>query len=555
VTEVGSAQRAASGAPGGTFANPVLRGGFPDPSVCRVGDDFYLCNSSFEYFPGLPIHRSRDLVNWEWVGYGLHRPEQVQGGAVNLVDVKQEDGIQAPSLHYHKGVFYIIATCVYRPPGTDEGTCNNFIITATDIRGPWSQPHLVEGAPGIDPDLFFDDDGKVWYVGTHSVEPPSFPGEGEIWCQEIDLTGWRLVGGRHALWRGALHGCMFVEGPHMYKIRGKYYLMVAEGGTGFNHAVTIAVSDNVTGPFLGNERNPILTSRNLSSKNWVVATGHADLVELPDGRWFMLCLGVQGGSNMGRETHLAPVIWEEEQEDWKEKHWWPVVAPETGRVEHFGNPTPFEGTLQGLPSGFRDDFASETLGFEWNFRRLPRPGAFSLSERPGFLRLRAGPERIAPNTACGLLGVRQRERCFTYRARMEFSPMGEAAEAGVSLFQKDDSYINLTVRKAGEGHLALLSVAEPGQAAVVSQTPLPGYGGTVEFQVEVASPGCCYELSLRLGGGPWWAPAFRVDGDKVRSKGYTGAYCGLYCTANGERDAADCADFDWVEVVTRPPSE
>ena len=159
------------------FLNPIIPGGFPDPSICRVGDVYYICNSSFEYFPGLPIHESTDLVNWRWVGYGLHRKEQVSS-AVNLVDVKSEDGIQAPSLRYKDGTFYIITTCVYRPPGTDEGTCTNFIITASDIHGPWSDPHVIEGAPGIDPDIFFDDDGKAWYVGTAAPDKPNYPGEG-----------------------------------------------------------------------------------------------------------------------------------------------------------------------------------------------------------------------------------------------------------------------------------------------------------------------------------------------------------------------------------------
>ena len=159
------------------FLNPIIPGGFPDPSICRVGEVYYICNSSFEYFPGLPIHESTDLVNWSWVGYGLHRKDQVSG-AVNLIDVKSEDGIQAPSLRYHDGMFYIITTCVYRPPGVDDGTCTNFIITAKDIQGPWSDPHVIEGAPGIDPDIFFDDDGKVWYVGTAAPDKPNYPGEG-----------------------------------------------------------------------------------------------------------------------------------------------------------------------------------------------------------------------------------------------------------------------------------------------------------------------------------------------------------------------------------------
>ena len=157
-----------------TFRNPVISGGYPDPSICRVGDDYYIVNSSFEYFPGLPIHHSKDLVNWELVGYGLHRKEQCIHPN-NLVDVQQRGGIHAPTIRFHQGKFYIITTNVYSPKDKSQPTeFINFIITAEDIRGPWSVPHHLEGAPGIDPDLFFDDDGRAWYVGTHAPGKTKF---------------------------------------------------------------------------------------------------------------------------------------------------------------------------------------------------------------------------------------------------------------------------------------------------------------------------------------------------------------------------------------------
>ena len=329
-----------------SFINPIIPGGHPDPSICKVGDTFYIVNSSFEYFPGLPIHKSKDLLNWGLIGYGLHREEQCSN-EVNLVDVQSDGGIHAPTIRYNNGTFYIITTNVYYNEDSKTTDFVNFIITAKNPEGPWSDPHVLEGAPGIDPDIFFNDDGKVWYVGTHSPENPSFEGEGEIWLQEIDIKNWKLIGERHYLWRGACGG-VWVEGPHMYKRDNRYYLMVAEGGTSFNHAVMIAVSDSITGPFISNERNPILTTRHLSYDNWVHSTGHADLIELNDGRWYMVALGIRGdedrGSNMGRETHLIPVQWEREPFWWKEKKYeWPVVAPETGKVERL-NPVPFEGT-------------------------------------------------------------------------------------------------------------------------------------------------------------------------------------------------------------------
>ena len=319
-----------------TFTNPIIKGGYPDPSICKVGDTFYLVNSSFEYFPGLPIHKSKDLINWELIGYGLHRESQASS-TVNLVDVQSNGGIHAPTIRYNKGVYYIISTNVYFDAEKKKADMVNFIITANNPAGPWSDPIHVEGAPGIDPDLYFDDNGRVWYVGNQAPENPSFDGEGEIWLQELDLNEYSLIGERHLLWRGACGG-VWAEGPHMYKKDGKYYLIIAEGGTSFNHAVMVAMSENIEGPYISNPRNPILTSRHLSYDNWVNSTGHGDIIELDDGRYYMVLLGIRNeinrGSNMGRETFIAPLSWEREPFEWKEnKDLWPVVSPISGKVE------------------------------------------------------------------------------------------------------------------------------------------------------------------------------------------------------------------------------
>ncbi|CAE8607322.1 unnamed protein product, partial [Polarella glacialis] len=535
----------------------IIPGGFPDPSICRVGDTWYLANSSFEYFPGIPIHQSVDLVNWELVGYGLHRPEQVSG-AVNLVDVKSDDGIQAPSLRYHNGTFYLITTCVYRPPGVTEGGCTNFILTAADVRGPWSEPHVIEGAPGIDPDIFFDEDGKVWYVGTTAPDKPDFGGQGELYVHELDLSSWRLTGERHPLWRGALYCGVFVEGPHMYKHEGMYYLMAAEGGTGVNHSVVIASSDKVTGPFYPNERNPILTSRHLSYDNWVHSTGHADLFQLPDGRWYMVLLGVRAEegvpgmrrSNMGRETHLVPVTWEREPMEWcplgpPRKNLWPVAAPDTGRVER-RTALPLGIQQRQAYNSFRDDFDSTSLNLEWNFRRVPREKTYSLTARPGFLRMHAQPEVIKENVSCSLAGIRQRHSEFTYLAKMAFAPAGDGVEGGVSLFQKDDSYVNFTVSLNDCNFtVRLLIVEKDKDARLAASEPLPSFAREITFKVESKDHG--YHFSYSVDDGVSFRLLAQTASDLILGFGYTGSYLGLYCSSNGKPpQEGDHADFDWV---------
>ena len=534
------------------YTNPILRGGYPDPSICRVGEDYYLVNSTFEYFPGLPVQHSRDLVNWELIGYGLHREDQVTG-AVNLVDVQSNGGIHAPSIRCRDGVFYIITTNVYLPPGEGAETeFVNFVITATDPAGPWSEPHVLEGAPGIDPDLFFDDDGRAWYVGTHSPDEPNFPGEGEIWLQEVDTDQWALIGERYFLWRGACGG-VWAEGPHLYKRDGRYYLLVAEGGTHFNHAVTIAVSDRLTGPYESNPRNPILTSRHLSYDNWVNSTGHGDLIELPDGRWYMVLLGIRNDlerrSNMGRETHLVPVSWEREPFEWKAvKIEWPVPAPGTGRVERV-NLAVFAETRQVLNDDFIDRFEGEALNPRWNFRRLPLPGSWSLQERPGHLRLHAHANVIAERGRASLVGFRQTESDFSYSARMRFDARETGSESGLSLFQKDDNFINFTVTRREDGPVLHLAIAGKDQPTAVVEVPLPEYNGAITLQA--SSEADAYRFGYRLDERDTLIEVAELPAGLMLSRGYTGANLGLYSTTNG-RAVQSHADFEWVRYIAHP---
>lgn len=538
-----------------TFTNPILQGGYPDPSICRVGEDFYLVNSTFEYFPALPIHHSKDLVNWELIGYGLHRQEQ-GSGAVNLVDVQQNGGIHAPTIRYHKGTYYIITTNVYSPRDRNKpAEMVNFVITAKNPAGPWSDPHVIEGAPGIDPDLFFDDDGKVYYVGTHALGEPDQNGIGEIWVQELDLKEWKLTGQRHSVWRGACDGCC-TEGPHMYKVNGLYYLLVAEGGTSYHHAVMIAASEHINGPFESNPRNPILTSRHLSKSNWVHSTGHADLVELEDGRWYMVALGIRndkdGASNMGRETHLMPVIWEPAIMRWEQvsddkwepvEYQWPVVAPETGKVER-NNPLPFTARQQNRNNRVTDDFETPDLQREWNFRRVPLPGIYSLSEREGFLRLFLNPETFRLRGRCSHMGFRQKESDFEYSASMFFMPEKEQTEAGISIYQQDDNYIHFTLIKNNGKPVLRLLVKERGQEMeTVKQEEISNYEGNMVFKLQAERDK--YQYLYSLDGGQSFTSFAITESNLVICRGYIGTNLGIYASSNGNPSSA-YADFDWI---------
>ena len=531
------------------FKNPILAGGYPDPSICKVGDTFYLVNSSFEYFPGLPIHKSTDLINWELIGHGLHRESQASS-TVNLVDVQSNGGIHAPTIRYNKGVYYIISTNVYYDAENNKTDMVNFIITANNPAGPWSDPIHIEGAPGIDPDLFFDDNGRVWYVGNQAPENPSFDGEGEIWLQELDLNEYSLIGERHLLWRGACGG-VWAEGPHMYKKDGKYYLIIAEGGTSFNHAVMVAMSENIEGPYISNPRNPILTSRHLSYDNWVNSTGHGDIVELDDGRYYMVILGIRNeinrGSNMGRETFIAPLSWEREPFEWKEnKDLWPVVSPISGKVEK-ENEVIFTNSTQINSYNFRDDFNSKTLGLKWNFRRLPLENIYSLDKREGFLRIFSNQNIIKERHRAALMGFKQNQTNFEYFTSMNFNPENNKSEAGISIFQKDDNYLNFTVVKKDGNFFIKVNAYNNNKLILKDEQLIPDYKGKIKLKI--SSEEGEYKLFYSTRGFRYRL-FDKLKNDILLSKGYTGAHIGLYITSNGE-DSNDYVDFDYVDYSVK----
>ena len=290
------------------FTNPILAGYYPDPSICRAGDDFYLVNSSFAFYPGLPLFHSKDLLNWKQIGYALDRPEQLdlEGHGVSR-------GLFAPSITYHKGTFYIVCTKVDR--------VGNFVITAKDPKGPWTNPVSMPEVNGIDPALFFDDNKA--YIVYNSIPPDNKPlhnGHRTIRMREFDATSLKTIGEEKILVNGGTDISkkpVWIEAPHIIKRDGWYYLLCAEGGTGYNHSEVIFRSKSVEGPYISHEKNPILTQRHLDTlrKHPITTTGHADFVEGKDGQWWAVFLGCRPYEgdfyNTGRETFMAPVEWKD----------------------------------------------------------------------------------------------------------------------------------------------------------------------------------------------------------------------------------------------------
>lgn len=249
-----------------TYKNPVIPGFHPDPSICRVNNEYFLVTSTFEYFPGVPIYNSKDLVNWDLIGYCLTRDTQL-----NLERVPSSGGILAPTIRYHNGIFYMITT--------NMNHCGTFYVKTEDPYGEWSDPVYIS-INDYDPSLFFDEDGKVFLTYSNGME---------IKQAEIDMDKGKLKSEPRAIWNGT--GRQAPEGPHLYKIKDYYYLLIAEGGTEYGHMVTIARSSSPRGPFENCYRNPILTHRSLEHP--IKCVGHADLFQAHDGTWWMVCLGTR----------------------------------------------------------------------------------------------------------------------------------------------------------------------------------------------------------------------------------------------------------------------
>jgi alpha-N-arabinofuranosidase len=512
---IGSSAQAAADT---TFQNPIIPGFYPDPSICRVGDDYYLVNSSFEYFPGVPIFHSKDLVHWHQIGYCLTRKSQLK-----LNHAGTSRGIFAPTIRYHNGTFYMVTTLI------DTG--GNFFVTATNPVGPWSEPVWLDRA-GIDPSLFFDEDGTAYYA-RHSRG-----GDGSIAQSKIDLSNGKLEAPLKEIWRGT--GGVWPEGPHLYKINGQYFLMIAEGGTSYGHMVTIARSDSPWGPFTPNPQNPILTHRNRPDHP-VQALGHADLVETPDG-WWTVCLGIrpQGGKfhHLGRETFLAPVSWSKDN--------WPMVNG-TGTLE-LTMPAPKLSQHPWDEEPARDDFDKPQLRLEWNFLRNPYDADWSLTERRGFLRLHGSAVTLNDIDSPALICRRQAALGCTASTRLLFEPHRTNEEAGLVVRGNEKNHYDVGVaQRDGRRQVFFRKVLNGKPQIAMAYEPIGM--GPITLLVE-AEP-LTYKFSAIDGKGPpkELGTALTRDLSSEKIGGFTGVFIGLYATGNGQKSTTP-ADFDWFEFKT-----
>ncbi|MHC9420688.1 glycoside hydrolase family 43 protein [Sphingomonas citri] len=459
----------------GQYRNPILSGYYPDPSVTRVGDDYYLVNSSFAHFPGLPVFHSKNLVDWTQIGNAIDRPDQL-----DFTGRRVSEAVFAPDISYHDGVFYIANTCV---------SCGgNFVTTARDPAGPWSKPIWLP-FEGIDPSIFWEGD-RAYIVNNRAPnEAPRYDGHRALWVQEYDWRAGKMVGESTQLVNGGVDLAtkpVWIEGPHLLRKDGFYYLTAAEGGTGDNHSQVVFRSRALRGPFIPYAGNPILTQRDLPANRAhpVTSAGHAKLVKTQNGDWWATFLATRphadGHYNIGRETFLLPVTW---------RGGWPHIL-ERGRA------IPFTAARPRLPAspaptlptsgdfGYVDEFDGATLGLQWIGIRTPRQPFYRLDG--GALELSAAARFGDLSGTPAFLGRRHQHHVATVSTVLRFAPERDGARAGLAAVQNDRSLLKFAVtRLGGKTMVALYKRDLADSDTLVASAPVdPGSGVTLTIRAD-----------------------------------------------------------------------
>ncbi|WP_380786123.1 glycoside hydrolase family 43 protein [Sphingomonas sp. R86521] len=499
----------------GQYRNPILSGYYPDPSVTRVGNDYYLVLSSFAHFPGLPIFKSRDLVNWTQIGNAIDRPEQL-----DFTGMRTSQAVFAPDISFHDGVFYIVNTCV---------ACKgNFVITAKDPAGPWSNPTWLP-FEGIDPSIYWEGD-KAYIVNNRApAEAPRYDGHRAIWIQEFDWRAGKMVGESTQLINGGVDIAkkpVWIEGPHIFRKDGYYYLTAAEGGTSVNHSQVVLRSKALRGPYIPYEDNPILTQRDLdpTRANPVTSSGHAKLVQTQNGDWFATFLGVRPYEgdyyNIGRETFLLPVTW---------RDGWPIILPK-------GQPIPFVATRPRLPLGtpgpiptsgdfgYVDGFGGSTLGLQWVGIRTPKTPFYRLDH--GNLVLGRGTRLGDLTGVPAFVGRRQQHAIATMTTTVRFTPDKDGDCAGLAAVQSDANYVFFGVTRIDGKPVVALYTADQGKERLVASAPMTA--GPVTLTIRADGGTMAFDYA---GAGGKRTLAGTVDARILSTKtagGFVGTLVGPY---------------------------
>lgn len=503
--------------------NPVLPGHHPDPSLCRVGDDFYLVTSSFTYFPAIPVFHSRDLVHWRQIGSVIDRPDLVP-----LPGLESSDGIWAPTIRFHQGVFFVTCTVAAGRRGWI-----NFVTTATDPAGGWSDPVALD-AEGIDPSLFFDEDGRAWYCAARDAADERE--RAELWIQEFDPVSLSLTGPQHVIWHGAMRG-EWTEAPHIHKRNGTYWLIAAAGGTERNHAVVAASSSHVLGPYHSDPRNPLLTHRALDSAYPVQNVGHADLVDLADGTTWAVLLAtrpIAGTHTLGRETFLTEVAWSDDG---------PVFSPGSGRLElEFDAPLPLDPPTDSLPS--RETFRD---GVPLGWVSLRAPLQIGDPEDVDGLSLQPSPDRLSDTGIPAFLARPQQHVIFRAEAAVDLREAGPSDRGALVVFQNQGRFAELETTVT-EGGAEVVLRGFDGQERELGRAVMQTRRASA-IHLRVSGDVEQYTFSAAADGGSWVQVGPTIPRSWFSTEeagGFVGVHLGLHARGT-EPWAGGVVRFAWFE--------
>jgi xylan 1,4-beta-xylosidase len=516
----GAPSAQAADEPATSFSNPVISGTSPDPSVCKVGDTYYVVTSSFEYFPGVPIHKSKDLVHWQHIGHVLDRESQLQ-----LRTLPSSQGVFAPTLRWHNGKFYMITT--------NMSGGGSFYVTSEQPQGPWSEPIWIrEDTFTMDPSLFFDDDGKVYYT-RHGEQR-----HGAIFQAQIDLQTGKLDRVPQKIWSGT--GGIWPEGPHLYKVAGTYYLMLSEGGTSYDHQVTLARSNSPWGPFEPAPNNPLLSHRQLP-EHPIQATGHADLVQTNEGQWWMVFLGIRPSTHrhhhIGRETFLAPV-------EWNNDGWFSVNqgAPVALRMSTNNLPKLQPWALE--PS--KEEFTALPRS-HWQYVRAKEEKNYSSTARPGYVRLTGSTTSLSDIGVPTAMVQPQRFLEVDVSAEIDIDAK-PGQRGGLVVRGNEKNHYALLVEGTEQGRVVRLRTTIDGASQVTPGVELAP--GPVTLRIVGALDR--YTFFVTQGAAPasalGHAPTTAFAYEKTQS--FTGAYVGLYAHQDAGTPPT-VLDVEWFEQRAR----
>ncbi|WP_299435501.1 glycoside hydrolase family 43 protein [uncultured Aquimarina sp.] len=521
-----------------TYTNPILAGFYPDPSICKVEGSYYMITSTFAYFPGIPIFKSDDLVNWEQIGNVLDRPEQL-----DLDGLGVSRGIFAPAIRFKDGLYYITGTVV-------DGK-NNFVVTASDPSGPWSDPVWIPEVNGIDPSMFFDTDGKAYiiYNSTAPSNKPLYDGHRTIKINEFDIHKLKVVSEQKILINGGADFSkkpIWIEGPHIFKKNGYYYLIAAEGGTAEGHSEVVFRSKDVLGPYESYDKNPILTQRHLNPNREfpVTSIGHVDIVETDHGDWFGVFLGCRPYDNdhynTGRETFMAPIKWKDN---------WPMFDLGGDSVK-YNYPTPSnvinesKGFQYSGNFSFKEDFDHTDLGYNWLFLRTPKDKWFEIKK--GLIEIETRPESCSEKENPSFIGHRQQHSKGSVTVLMKFTAEKENEKSGLVIFQNESHYYYLC--KSVKNKIPVLQLFRSSEITMEEIVSTPIFSENY-VRLKIVANNDTYDFLYAEDQEDWKLLKSGIDAKFVSTKvagGFVGAIYGMYTTSLGNK-SNNSAVFDWFE--------